>query len=396
MLNSQVSGLRSQVSGIFLKGFLMPCFHGGRQFDTIGVDFSKISKHSTVIALDVLDAWYEPSPHVLDLLNKTPMMNEWSIRTSPPDTCQGLVDAIAEYYKISSDHIIVGSGSSDLIFRFLPKFLDPRGVLIVKPAYGEYEFVAKLNQYPVYSFFTDSNDFCIHFDELLRKIFELQPALVCLINPNNPTGHFIKRSDVIELIEKLPEKTQLIIDETYSEYTKQSQSTSCSVIDLAGQTDRVAIFKSMSKIFALSGMRVGFLVSSKCKELQKWNPPYAVGNLAQQMAIEALRDPDYYYQKIAETHLIRRNFIKKLHLEFPKLKIFSSSINLVCIDFSSLQISAAKILNMLKKKDILVRLIDSQGVTKYDSYIRIAVQGQNKMNLIFNELASIIGGEIAL
>src|SRR5215475_3979419 len=98
------------------------CYHGGAFFEAIGEEFDALSRLATVINADVLDAWFPPSPRVLDAIQAhLPLL----VRTSPPAACAGLVRAIARVRGVEPANVLPGGGSSDLIFLALTNWLTP-------------------------------------------------------------------------------------------------------------------------------------------------------------------------------------------------------------------------------------------------------------------------------
>src|SRR5689334_22331396 len=92
------------------------CFHGGAFFSAIGENFENLDRSRSVIAADVLDAWFPPAPAVTEALKEH---LPWLLLTSPPTHCAGLVETIAEVRGVEPASVLPGAGSSDLIFRAL-------------------------------------------------------------------------------------------------------------------------------------------------------------------------------------------------------------------------------------------------------------------------------------
>src|SRR5439155_7199861 len=99
------------------------CFHGGAFFASIGERFETLDRSREIINADVLDAWFPPAPSVLTALEEH---LPWLLRTSPPTSCKGLIETIAEVRGVAPHTILPGAGSSDLIFRALRHWLTPR------------------------------------------------------------------------------------------------------------------------------------------------------------------------------------------------------------------------------------------------------------------------------
>ncbi|MCW1884814.1 GNAT family N-acetyltransferase [Luteolibacter flavescens] len=111
------------------------CFHGGAFFGAIGAGFTSLERRHDIINADVLDAWFSPAPAVTDALRDH---LPWLMRTSPPTDCEGLVVAISTARGIPASCVLPGAGSSDLIFRAFPRWLDSWShVLLLDPTYGE-------------------------------------------------------------------------------------------------------------------------------------------------------------------------------------------------------------------------------------------------------------------
>lgn len=114
-------------------------YHGGQFFNAIGNDFSNLENSRQVIGADVLDAWFDPSPKVLE---KIQSYLAFSLKTSPPIYSEGVVDAIANCRGLSRENVLVGAGSSDIMFNFFPNMLNWQDrVLILDPMYGEYAHI---------------------------------------------------------------------------------------------------------------------------------------------------------------------------------------------------------------------------------------------------------------
>src|SRR5256885_15276773 len=97
------------------------CFHGGAFFDAVGDRFDDLSRRHRIINADVLDAWFPPAPGVIDAL--TDHHVEWLARTSPPTHCSGLRHAIAEARGVAESNLVLGAGSSALVFLALRVWL---------------------------------------------------------------------------------------------------------------------------------------------------------------------------------------------------------------------------------------------------------------------------------
>ena len=285
------------------------CFHGGQFFSAIGPRFDHLERSEAIINADVLDAWFPPSPKVVSALEQH---LPWLARTSPPAACEGLVEVIASRRGVAPAQILPGSGSSDLIFRALRHWLKPSSkVLLLDPTYGEYlHLLERVIGCRVERFRLSRADRYAVSLEKLRAALAHDYDLVILVNPNSPTGQFIPRAELEPLLASARPDTRIWIDETYIEYAGSAESLE----GFAARSENVIVCKSMSKVYALSGMRTAYLCAGahQLEDLRAITPPWVVSLPAQVAAVEALGDPDYYQGYYEETHRLREQFAREL------------------------------------------------------------------------------------
>ena len=206
---------------------------------------------------------------------------------------------------VPSAAILPGAGSSDLIFRALRQWLTPRShVLILDPTYGEYAHVLEnVIRCRVDRLQLDLADrYAVNLDRL-RSTLADRYDLIVLVNPNSPTGRYIPRPVLEQVLRDAPSSTRFWVDETYIEYAGADQSLE----RFAAESENVVVCKSMSKVFALSGARVAYLCAGchQLEELRAITPPWVVSLPAQVAAVRALGSEDYYAARYEETHALR-------------------------------------------------------------------------------------------
>lgn len=285
------------------------CFHGGAFFDAVGPRFDQLGRVDDIINADVLDAWFPPAPSVMEELQaRLP----WLLRTSPPTACEGLVDTIASARGVPSAAVLPGAGSSDLIFRALPRWLTRRSrVLLLEPTYGEYAHVLE----NVIGCRVDrlvlprERDYDIPLDSL--KQWLARPYdLVVLVNPNSPTGRHVPPKLLLQALQSARPSTRVWIDETYVDFVDPAQSLE----QHAAHSENLIVCKSMSKAYALSGARAAYLCAGphQLEELRAFTPPWAVSLTAQLAAVRALQSPGYYLARWRETARLREELAADL------------------------------------------------------------------------------------
>lgn len=271
-------------------------FHGGASFDAIGKGFDDLNRRHDVVDADVLDAWYPPSPNVAAAI--APHL-EWLIKTSPPTHAEGLRECLQGERGITPERLVLGNGTSSLMFLAFPKLLKPgERAALLDPTYGEYRhLVEDLCGGEVVPIELREEDGFRTTPEAIAKRAQ-GCALVVLVNPNSPTGVILTRIELQKLLDILPETTRVWLDETYIDFVNDGAETMEPVED-----ERLIVAKSMSKFYGLSGLRIGYLVCAPdlAADLERQSPPWSIGLLAQVAAVEALRDRVYYAARVVQT-----------------------------------------------------------------------------------------------
>ena len=345
------------------------CYHGGEFFAAVGDEFQTLERLDSIINADVLDAWFSPSPKaVAAIAGRLPQI----MRTSPPTNCEGLIRTIARVRGVPPECILPGAGSSDLIFLALRHWLTAASrVLILDPTYGEYAHVlervvgCRVERLPL----RRAEQYRLDPGRL-----ELSMAgeydLIVLVNPNSPTGRHVPREELEEVLRKAPPATRVWVDETYVDYAGAGQSLE----PFAARSESVIVCKSMSKTYALSGLRVAYLCAGphQLEALRPLTPPWAVSLPAQIAAVNALEDPGYYAAKYEETHALRRQLIellKPLHWE-----IIPSITNFVLCHLPENGPDAGTLVALCRDRGLFLRNVATMGTCFGDRAVRIAVK----------------------
>ena len=346
------------------------CYHGGAFFDAIGNEFDDLNKRKNIINADVLDAWFDPAPQ---LIKEVENHLSWICKTSPPTDCSGMANGIAKARGLKQDNVLPGSGSSDLIFLAFREWLSPESrVLILDPAYCEYIHVLeniigcqvdRIN-------LLKANNYVLNLEDLLN-LAKNNYDLIVIVNPNSPTGQHVPSNKLEHALRQIPNSTRIWIDETYIEYCGKDQSLE----KFAISTSNVIVCKSMSKVYALSGLRAAYLCASpfQLEKLRSISPPWAVSLPSQIAALVALKE-DHYYQKCYEqTHILREEFCKEL-LKFTSLEVLQSKANFILCYLPENGPDAASIVSKCKEMGLYLRDVSNMGNNFNKHTIRIAIK----------------------
>ncbi|MFL5463475.1 MAG: aminotransferase class I/II-fold pyridoxal phosphate-dependent enzyme [Gemmatimonadaceae bacterium] len=363
------------------------CFHGGSFFEAIGDEFETLSTRQHVINADVLDAWFDPAPAVIEAV-ATHLA--WTLKTSPPTGCEGLRRALAREREVHEENVLPGSGSSDLIFLALRHWLRVSSrVLILDPTYGEYAHVlekvigCRVDRLEL----SRATGYTVQCDELAGRL-ERGYDLVVLVNPNSPTGRHIDRQRLQDILAAAPARTRFWIDETYVDYVGRSQSLE----QFAAASRNVVICKSMSKAYALSGARCAYLcgAASLMNGLRLVSPPWAVSLPAQIAACAALRSESYYRARWIETRFLRDDLAGALRS--LGWEVVPGSANFLLCHLPPDQPEASALAHACSARKLFVRDVASMGRCFDARVVRVAVKDAATNAAMVNILREALAG----
>ncbi|MEV0202219.1 histidinol-phosphate transaminase [Nonomuraea sp. NPDC050691] len=347
------------------------CEHGGASVEALGRRFDTLEARRDVVPADVLDAWFPPAPGVVAGLSGD---LEWITRTSPPARAAGLVEEIALRRDVPEDAVAVGAGSSDLIFRAFGDWLDASSrVLLVDPSYGEYAHVVeqvigcRADRFSL----RREDGWRIDADRLADRL-RSRYDLVVIVNPNNPTGVHLDADELREVLARAPGGTRFWIDEAYVGYSGPGQSLE----RYAAGSDNTIVCTSMSKMYALSGLRAAYLTAPSriAAELRRRTPPWAVSLPAQIAAVRALRDPGYYTGRWAQTALLRAELAAALAGIGEDLSVHESVANFVLLTLPRGGPGAARLVGRCRRQGVFLRDLSPLSPAFEGRTVRIAVR----------------------
>ncbi|WP_211245598.1 aminotransferase class I/II-fold pyridoxal phosphate-dependent enzyme [Actinomadura oligospora] len=347
------------------------CAHGGASIEALGRSFDTLDAHRDVVPADVLDAWFPPTPAAVAALTGG---LDWIARTSPPVQAEGLVEEIALRRGVPANTLAVGAGSSDLIFRAFRGWLDASSrVLLIDPCYGEYAHVVervvgcRVDRFPL------SRREGWRIDpERLADALRNRYDLVVIVNPNNPTGVHLDAAELRRVLAGAPSETRLWIDETYVGYVGADQS----LASYAAAADNVVICTSLSKMYALSGLRAAYLTAPPplAAEVRRWTPPWPVSLPAQIAAVNALRDPAYYADRWAQTAVLRAELASMLTGASGNSQVSESVANFVLLTLPQDGIGAARLVDQCRRRGVFLRDLSPMSPAFEGRTVRIAVR----------------------
>ena len=319
-----------------------------------------------------------PPPWLRSLVNK-----ELELITHYPDPhATELVDAISEKYQVGKEFIIPANGTTELL-HLIPQIISRRRVIIPVPSYVDYLAVFKKHGFDVTPLYlSESEGFAIAPEEISLNL--KGNDAVIFGNPSNPVGTLISQQIILQLARRHPD-TLFIIDEAFLDFQQQHST-------VGGQLENVITLNSLTKFFAVPGLRIGFGIfpSHYAERLAAIIPQWSVNTLAQKIGAKALSDHEYSSMSRSKCSELSNEMHGALQA-IPQLKVFTSTANYILlklVDGSSAEGIAGKLL----KRNILIRTCGNYtGLDQ--SFFRVAIRNRKENQLLLDNLKILFGSK---
>ena len=300
----------------------------------------------------------------------------------PDGGCLALREALSEKNNISADHIVCGAGSDEIISLLCQAYAG-EGDEVLYSEYGflMYNISAKVvGATPVTA---PEKNLKADVDALLNAVTD-KTKILFIANPNNPTGSYLTREEVVDLHHRLPKSVLLVLDAAYTEYVEDPNYTDGH--DLVDGADNIIVTRTFSKIYGMGGVRLGWAhaPSSVIDILNRVRGPFNVSREAQAAGVAALND-DAFIAKSLEHNKKCREWTKAV-LEEMDLKVYLSAGNFLLVDFGAAD-KAESIRLALKKEGILVRQMGAYGLPRC---LRMTIGKQEEMALATQAIKAYI------
>ena len=270
------------------------------------------------------------------------------------------------------DNIICGNGSDEILSMFANCFAGPGDEII----YSQHGFLV----YPIAAkaagaspIVAAEKDYKADVEEII-KVCSNKTKICFIANPNNPTGTYLTRQELITLREELPQDCLLVIDSAYAEYVNKKDYTNG--IELTTKYNNIACTRTFSKIYGLAALRIGWAYASKevVGHLNRIRLPFNINAIAQKAAVAALQDTKFIANAV-EHNNIWKPFIEK-ELQKNEIEIIPGVGNFVLAKFKNIK-QANSCYAYLENNNIFVRKVSEYGLPEF---LRITV-GLEKENI---------------
>ncbi len=301
----------------------------------------------------------------------------------PDNEYAELVNIFADKHGVSADQVVVGNGATELIFA-APKAGAYKRAVIAEPAYVDYRYAARMAGLEVATFPLEENDgFALDIGSLGSIL--AGGELVMLGSPNNPTGKTFVSGDLRSLAKQKPETT-FLIDESFAGFVEGFDSLT------GDMPDNVVVVMSMTKLYAVPGLRLGFVVANKdiAGAMRISLPPWSVNTFAQAFGARAQNDEEYLQKTRDAVKRWREELAARLR-QIDGLTIFDSSANFMLGRVDRYGMDARKLADEALKQGAAIRLC-SNFERLDERYFRVAVRTEEENGKLVEALSAAMRG----
>ncbi|MGD2186129.1 MAG: pyridoxal phosphate-dependent class II aminotransferase [Desulfobacterales bacterium] len=298
---------------------------------------------------------------------------------------RGISQRFADSCSIDPKRVLAGNGTTQIIYS-IPQVLAVNNVLIVGPTYSDYADACHLQNVKTTFVLAEAvKNFQIDIHQIERHIDKADAIFIC--NPNNPTGSLIPSDELESLCRSYPE-TVFIIDESYLPFVPDGDSLSVRKLEYGN----LMVLSSISKIFAIPGLRIGFVISADeiIEKFKRFLQPWSVNSLAQ-LAVDFLTTNEDEVEEFVER---TRNFIiaeRQRFLEaatkISDLQLFPSATNFLLAGLPEGLQSEPFISQLAHDKILLRNCQNFEGLT--NRFIRVSLKTPEVNNMLVAKLAKI-------
>jgi len=227
------------------------------------------------------------------------LIKNWEcINSYPEPDAHSLKESLAKHHSLTKDNFIIGNGATEIFYLVAQSFKQSK-TLIPVPSFAEYEDACKCYDHKV--------NYC-NIDTLKEQADAYEFIIIC--NPNNPNGHIYSLSEIEQLLQK-HKKSTILIDEAFIDFIIEDISS----IQLIKKYPNLLICKSMTKNYAIPGLRLGYLIgnSKLIKEIEQFKQPWSVNALAIEAGKYAIENSSTLLPKVVELATERSLFQEQIN-----------------------------------------------------------------------------------
>lgn len=292
------------------------------------------------------------------------------------------------FFGVRTENICVGNGTAELIKSLMENISGNIGM--VYPTFEEYPHRKK--DVEVIPYYVVDKDFDYSVDDIMSYYEGKDISAIVLVNPDNPSGHFISKKDILRLEDWCRRKgRKLIVDESFIDFVEDDEWHTLLDMEVLLNHPSLIVLKSISKSFGVAGLRLGVIATADTdliafmkKDVAIWN----INSFAEYylQIIEKYRDD--YYEAMEKFKEVRRRYLDKLS-KIKGFKVYHSQANYVMCHIENSVTSTELADILLNRYNVLIKNLASKEGLNKGNYVRLSVKSDEENDYIVNALMEI-------
>ena len=293
----------------------------------------------------------------------------------------------AKNFGVHQENILVGNGAAELI-KSLMNYLEGN-VGFIRPTFDEYP--NRYDRENSVDFTPNNKDYSYTADDIIAYFSDKGNHNLIVINPDNPSGNYIPKNDLLRLIKWSDQKgIKLIIDESFVDFSDEEDSTIIDQ-DILSENPHLYVMKSISKSYGVPGLRLGVLASGDTVTIDKMKKDVSIWNINSfgefylQIAEKYAKD---YTAALVQLRAERKRFQNEL-AKIKDVRVIPSQANYVMVELEN-GISPKELLKtLLIKHNLLIKELTTK--TNGREYLRLAIRNQEDNDILISAMKNEIG-----
>jgi histidinol-phosphate aminotransferase len=349
--------------------------------ETYGVPVDDVAK------LGSAENPFGPSPLALAAVKEASAR----IDNYPEWTARAFREAIAAKYGLEPDHLVCGSGETEVISLIIRAFAKAgEKIQMYEPCFPIYHiFAANDGRIPIYV--KMGPDFDLVIDRYIETLRSARPVIAFVTNPHSPSGKLTSESDIRRICDAADQDTLVVLDEAYIHFTETPGS-----VALAREYDNLIVLRTFSKAYGLAGLRLGFGIAQNRKliaPLLTMKPTWNLGQMQIAGGTAAMADDDHVARTVKTIVEMRAYITERLKGLNRFRMVPGSRSNFFMLEITDDSLDSTRAFNALLKHGVIVKdcSVSFRGLGK--RYLRIDVSLKKHMDRLANALRDMDSGK---
>lgn len=296
---------------------------------------------------------------------------------------------VAKYYGIPEEYVIVGNGAAELIKAEMENSQGMFGV--ISPTFEEYP--NRISADRIMRYTPSKKDYSYNSTDIINYFDKNLVDNIVLINPDNPTGNYIPKEEVLKIIGWAAKREiNVILDESFTDFVDFEENPSLIDKNILEKYENLTLIKSISKSFGVPGVRLGFMMSSNLKNIEQIKANLSIWNINSfgEFFLQIFEKyKNDYKSGLQLFYEVRKEFYNQLS-DIPNLEVISSQSNYFTCRLTGKMTAKELSVRLLNERKILIKNLSEKVGFDNHEYIRVAVKRSDENRELVNGIKEIL------